>query len=61
MSYLQVEGIDEDNARVVIKLTLSSSVITLNQMAVRLVTKKDYDKNSKYLSEYQNEVLYFTW
>ena len=49
--FLQIEGTDEDNARVVIKLTLSGEKVTIAQAAVKAVSRKEYDKYSKYLSK----------
>lgn len=43
---------DEDNARVMVKLTLTGKIFTLSQYGVRLVGKKEYNKYSKYLSKY---------
>ena len=48
-----MEGLDEDNARVMVKLTLGGGqVVTLTQYAITVVSKQDYDKHSKYLSKY---------
>ena len=47
----QVLGIDEDNARVMVSLALGASTTTVSQYAVKLVTKTEYDKFSKYLSK----------
>ncbi|RUS79391.1 hypothetical protein EGW08_012851 [Elysia chlorotica] len=49
--YGTVEGIDEDNARVMLKLTLSCKVVNIMQCNVKLVGKKEYDKYSKYLNK----------
>ena len=49
--FCQVEGLDEDNSRVILKLSLSSETVTISQFAVELVSKKDFDKYSKYLSK----------
>ncbi len=48
----QVEGLDEDNVRVVLKLAVGGDTISLSQGAVKLVNGKEYDKYSKYLSMY---------
>ena len=52
----QVEGLDEDNAQVMVKLTLSRNMATASQYVVKLVSKKEYDKYSKYLSEYHRHI-----
>lgn len=49
---VQVEGLDEDNAQVMVKLTLSRYMATASQYVVKLVSKKEYDRYSKYLSEW---------
>lgn len=49
--YGKIEGIDEDNARVMIKLAISGQTVTISQYSLKLVPKKEYDKNSKYLNK----------
>nr|XP_022299314.1 G patch domain and KOW motifs-containing protein-like [Crassostrea virginica] len=49
--YGEVEGLDEDNVRVMVKLTLTGKIVTLSQYGVRLVGKKEYNKYSKYLNK----------
>ena len=46
-----VEGIDEDNARVMLKLTISGKVVNIMQCSVNVVDKKEYEKFSKYLNK----------
>ncbi|GFN77265.1 G patch domain and kow motifs-containing protein [Plakobranchus ocellatus] len=48
--YGTVEGIDEDNARVMLKLTLSGKIVNIIQCNVNVVGKKEYEKYSKYLN-----------
>ncbi|KAM3618353.1 uncharacterized protein V6R79_019587 [Siganus canaliculatus] len=48
--YGKIEGIDADNARVMVKLAIGSKTVTISQYAVKLVGRKEYDKNSKDLS-----------
>ena len=48
----QVQGLDEDNSRVILKMAVSGDTITISQFAIQLVNKKDYDKYSKYLSKF---------
>ncbi|XP_042337365.1 G-patch domain and KOW motifs-containing protein-like, partial [Plectropomus leopardus] len=45
--YGKIEGVDADNARVVVKLAIGSKSATISQYAVKLVGRKEYDKNSK--------------
>ena len=49
--YGVIEGIDEDNARVMVKLTVSGQSATLSQYGIELVGQKEYDKCSKYLNK----------
>jgi len=48
----QVVGIDEDNARVMVSLAVGSTTATVSQFAIKLITKSEFDKFSKYLSEF---------
>lgn len=48
---LQIEGVDADNARVVVKLAIGGRSATISQYAIKLVGRKEYDKNGKDLSE----------
>lgn len=49
---LQIEGMDEDNARLMLKLTVSGKLVTVSQYNTKLVSKNEYDKYSKYISKY---------
>ncbi|ELT89666.1 hypothetical protein CAPTEDRAFT_145161, partial [Capitella teleta] len=49
--YGQIEGLDEDNVRAFVKLTLNGESVTVSQMHVCLVSQEDYKKNSKYLNK----------
>ena len=51
--YGTVEGLDEDNARVMLKLTLSGKIVNIMQCNVRVVNKKEYEKYSKYLNKHK--------
>ncbi|XP_074499583.1 G-patch domain and KOW motifs-containing protein [Sebastes fasciatus] len=48
--YGKIEGVDADNARVVVKLAIGGRSATISQYAIKLVGRKEYDKNSKDLS-----------
>ncbi|XP_063952875.1 G-patch domain and KOW motifs-containing protein-like [Lytechinus pictus] len=50
--YGMIEGVDEDNSRVVIKFALSNQSATLSQFAVQLVSKEEYKKYSKDLGKF---------
>ena len=49
--YGVVEGVDEDNARLVIKLALSGQSVTMTQYNVKVVGRREYEKYSKYLNK----------
>ncbi|TNN73248.1 G patch domain and KOW motifs-containing protein [Liparis tanakae] len=49
--YGKIEGIDADNARVVVKLAIGGRSATISQYAIKLVGRKEYDKNCKDLSK----------
>ncbi|XP_010888977.2 G-patch domain and KOW motifs-containing protein [Esox lucius] len=48
--YGKIEGVDPDNARVVVKLAIGSKTVTISQYALKLVAHTEYDKNCKDLS-----------
>ncbi|XP_026532120.1 G-patch domain and KOW motifs-containing protein [Notechis scutatus] len=48
--YGKIEGVDGDNARVMVKLAIGSKVVTVSQHGVQPVTQKEYDKLAKDLS-----------
>ncbi|XP_026223003.1 G-patch domain and KOW motifs-containing protein [Anabas testudineus] len=48
--YGKIEGVDPDNARVVVKLAIGGKTVTISQYAIKLVCRKDYEKYSKDLS-----------
>uniref|UniRef100_A0A8D0KKH4 G-patch domain and KOW motifs-containing protein n=1 Tax=Salvator merianae TaxID=96440 RepID=A0A8D0KKH4_SALMN len=48
--YGKIEGIDGDNARVMVKLAIGGNIVTVSQHGVRPVTQKEYDKLAKDLS-----------
>ncbi|XP_061470264.1 G-patch domain and KOW motifs-containing protein [Rhineura floridana] len=48
--YGKIEGIDGDNARVMVKLAIGGKTVTVSQHGVRPVTQKEYDKLAKDLS-----------
>ncbi|KAL6456744.1 hypothetical protein MHYP_G00352880 [Metynnis hypsauchen] len=48
--YGKIEGVDPDNARVVVKLAIGGKSVTISQYSLRLVPQKEYDKYSKDLS-----------
>ncbi|XP_071021724.1 G-patch domain and KOW motifs-containing protein-like [Oncorhynchus clarkii lewisi] len=48
--YGKIEGVDPDNARVMVKLAIGSKTVTISQYALKLVDRTEYDKNCKDLS-----------
>ncbi|XP_012266206.2 G-patch domain and KOW motifs-containing protein [Athalia rosae] len=49
-SYGQIEGLDDDAGRFIVKMALGGNVVSLNEAVVQAVTKEDYLKNSKVLN-----------
>ncbi|XP_033745266.1 G-patch domain and KOW motifs-containing protein-like [Pecten maximus] len=49
--YGEIKGLDEDNARCMVKLAVSGLMITNSQYSLKLVDKKEYSKYSKYLNK----------
>ncbi|OAD55173.1 G patch domain and KOW motifs-containing protein [Eufriesea mexicana] len=49
-NYGQIEGFDDDAGRLIIKLALGGSTISVNEFMVQPVTKSEYSKNSKILN-----------
>ncbi|KAJ4921318.1 hypothetical protein JOQ06_022682 [Pogonophryne albipinna] len=48
--YGKIEGLDPDNARVVVKLAIGGRSATISQHAVKLVGRTEYEKNCKDLT-----------
>ncbi|CAN8018581.1 unnamed protein product [Ixodes persulcatus] len=49
--YGQVEGLDDDNGRVIVKLALGGSAATVNESFITLVNKKEYARDGKLLNK----------
>ncbi|KAK0138274.1 G-patch domain and KOW motifs-containing protein [Merluccius polli] len=48
--YGKIEGVDPDNARVVVKLAIGGQTVTISQYGIKLVDRKEYERNSKDLT-----------
>ncbi|KAJ8411966.1 hypothetical protein AAFF_G00142330 [Aldrovandia affinis] len=48
--YGKIEGVDPDNAQLMVKLAIGGKTVTIKQYDVQLVGRKEYDKNGKDLS-----------
>ncbi|XP_038638509.1 G-patch domain and KOW motifs-containing protein [Scyliorhinus canicula] len=48
--YGKIEGLDTDNARVLVKLALGGKVVTVSQYNVQFVKRREYERYSKDLS-----------
>ncbi|KAK6466725.1 G patch domain and KOW motifs-containing protein isoform X2 [Huso huso] len=48
--YGKIEGVDPDNARVMVRLAIGGKTVTVSQYCLRLVNRKEYEKNSRDLS-----------
>ncbi|RXM97888.1 G patch domain and KOW motifs-containing protein [Acipenser ruthenus] len=46
----KIEGVDPDNARVMVRLAIGGKTVTVSQYCLRLVNRKEYEKNSRDLS-----------
>ncbi|MED6243558.1 hypothetical protein ATANTOWER_022377, partial [Ataeniobius toweri] len=49
-----IEGVDADNARVLVKLAIGGKTVTVSQYGVKLVGRKEYEKYSKDLIQTNN-------
>uniref|UniRef100_A0A0C9SCB0 Putative g patch domain and kow motifs-containing protein n=1 Tax=Amblyomma americanum TaxID=6943 RepID=A0A0C9SCB0_AMBAM len=49
--YGQVEGLDDDNARVYVKLALGGKTVSVSELFIALVSKKDYQRDGKLLNK----------
>jgi len=49
---LQIEGFDDDSGRVIIKLALGTTRLSLNEFMVQAVSKNEYAKFAKIISNY---------
>lgn len=59
-SYGQIEGLDDDVGRLIVKLALGGNIISVNEFMVQAVTKAEYNKKAKVLNavkyeEYKNK------
>lgn len=53
--YGTVQGLDEDNSRVLVKLALTGKVASLMQSSVRAVGQPEFEKYSKYLNKHKTD------
>ncbi|XP_052780310.1 G-patch domain and KOW motifs-containing protein-like [Mya arenaria] len=49
--YGVIEGVDEDNARLMVKLTISGKLVSVSQYNTKLVAADEYQKYSKYINK----------
>lgn len=49
-TYGQIEGLDEDVGRLIVKMALNGNTVSVNECTVQAVTKEEFLKNSKVLS-----------
>jgi hypothetical protein len=47
-----VESFDEDNARVVVRMAIGNTAVTVSQFGVEVVSLKDYERDSKCISQF---------
>uniref|UniRef100_A0A8C0HCI5 G-patch domain and KOW motifs-containing protein n=1 Tax=Chelonoidis abingdonii TaxID=106734 RepID=A0A8C0HCI5_CHEAB len=48
--YGKIEGVDPDNARVMVKLAIGDKIVTISQHSLQPVTRKEYEKLAKDLT-----------
>ncbi|PSN56315.1 hypothetical protein C0J52_07518 [Blattella germanica] len=48
--YGQIQGFDDEAGRVIVKLAMEGSPVSLSEHALKLVSKKEYEKNSRVLN-----------
>ncbi|TRY62229.1 hypothetical protein DNTS_024369 [Danionella cerebrum] len=53
--YGTIEGVDPDNARVMVKLAIGGKTVTIIQHSLKLVTRKEFEKYSKDLTHKDKE------
>ena len=49
--YGQVEGLDEETARVVVRLALGGQVVSVSENVIRVVSKKDFNEFGNILNK----------
>lgn len=49
--YCQVQGLDDENCRVIVKTALTNEILSLNEFLIVLVTSEEYNKSSRVISE----------
>ncbi|XP_012281720.1 G-patch domain and KOW motifs-containing protein [Orussus abietinus] len=49
-NYGEIEGLDDDAGRLIVKLALGGNIVSLNEFMVQAVTKDEYSKNAKVLN-----------
>ena len=54
--YATIQGVDDDNCRCVVKLSLSQETVDISQFSLRLVDKKEFDKYSRYLNKGKDNI-----
>ncbi|KAG7197955.1 hypothetical protein KM043_016192 [Ampulex compressa] len=52
-NYGQIEGLDDDAGRLIVKMALGGNTISVNEFMVQAVTKLEYTKNAKVLKLYK--------
>lgn len=50
-NYCEVQGLDDEAGRIIVKTALKSEILTLNEFLLVTVTKDEFSKNSKILSK----------
>lgn len=56
--YCQVEGLDDENCRIIVKTAPTNEILSLNEFLIVPVTKEEYTVGIKVISEYQRNEKY---
>lgn len=51
----QVEGLDEDNGRVFVKLSSSDEIVSLSELVIRVISQKEFKKESRIINKKKYE------
>lgn len=49
--YCEVQGLDDDNCRVIVKTAQTNNVLSLNEFLIVPVTQEEFSQNARILSE----------
>ena len=50
--YCEVQGLDDENCRAIVKTAITNEILSLNEFLIVLVNKEEFEKNSRVISEF---------